>query len=113
MNPNWTFAWFDLDRKQWQPSAVDPLINQGFFSLDTRQGNHRIFAGHPVIANHPEARIGVTSDAKSYVRASVNNVTDLPMPLTLRLHPALGAPPPVDCVLQPGELKTIDWKLGP
>ena len=37
MNPNWTFAWFDLDRKEWFPSAVDQVINQGFFTLDTRR----------------------------------------------------------------------------
>ena len=37
MNPNWTFAYFDLDRKEWFPSAVDQVINQGYFTLDMRR----------------------------------------------------------------------------
>ena len=36
MNPNWTFGWFDLDRKEWHPSAIDRDIRQGFFTLDMR-----------------------------------------------------------------------------
>lgn len=113
MNPNWTFAWFDLDRKEWFPSAIDRAINQGFFTLDTRRGAHRLFAGHPVTADDPEARIGATSDAKTYVKASVNNVTDKPMTLTLRLNPALGTAPAQTITLAPGELREVQFKLIP
>jgi len=110
MNPNWTFGWFDLDRKEWHPSAVDREIRQGFFTLDTRRGNHRLFAGHPVLADNPEARIAVFSDGKSEVCAAVNNVGDAPMPLTIRLNPALGTGSE-HLLLAPGELKNVTFKL--
>ncbi|MHB9022575.1 MAG: PHP domain-containing protein [Armatimonadota bacterium] len=113
MNPHWTFAWFDLDRKEWYPSAIDSFIKQGYFTLDTRRGAHRFFAGHPVLADNPDARIAVFSDAKSEVRASLNNVGDAPMNLTVRLNPALGAAPPQQVALAPGELKTVTFAFTP
>ncbi|OPZ84495.1 MAG: hypothetical protein BWY76_01819 [bacterium ADurb.Bin429] len=113
MNPNWTFAWFDLDRREWHPSAIDRATNQGFFTLDTRRGAHRLFAGHPVTADNLEARIGITSDAKTYVKASVNNVTDKPMTLILSLNPALGAAPAQALTLAPGEMRDVVFKLMP
>ena len=111
MNPNWTFAWFDLERKQWFPSAVDPLIRQGFFTLDTRLGAHRFFAGHPVVADNPEVRIAVTSDAKTVVNAGLNNPGNQPLKLTVRLNPALAVAPPQTVELAPGELKTVTFAL--
>jgi hypothetical protein len=110
MNPNWTFGWFDLDRRQWHPSAIDRDIRQGFFTLDTRRGNHRLFAGHPVLADNPETRIAAFSDGKSEVCAAVNNVGDAPMPVTIRLNPSLG-PASERFLLAPGELKTVTFKV--
>ncbi len=110
MNPNWTFGWFDLERKQWHPSAIDRDIRQGFFTLDTRRGNHRLFAGHPVLADNAEVRIAVFSDGKSEVRAAVNNVADAPVPVTIRLNPALG-PASERLLLAPGELKNLTFRL--
>ena len=81
MNPNWTFGWFDLDRKEWHPSAIDRDIRQGFFTLDTRRGNHRLFAGHPVLTDNPEVRMAVFSDGQSEVRATLNNTGDAPASL--------------------------------
>jgi hypothetical protein len=112
MNPNWTFAWFDLDRKEWQPSAVDAYNNTGFFTLDTRRGNHRLFAGHPVVADNPDVRISAFSDGKSTVRAEVNNAGDAPMTVTLRLNPALAPAPAQTLTLAPGELKTVAFGMG-
>lgn len=112
MNPNWTFAYFDLDRKEWFPSAVDQVLGKGYFTLDTRLGNHRIFAGHPVIANNPELRILVLSDAKTKITVSVNNVADTAMDAVLRLNPALGANKPVKVHLNPGEVKDMEFNLG-
>jgi hypothetical protein len=111
MNPNWTFAWFDLDRKEWHPSAVDPLIRQGYFTLDTRRGAHHIFAGHPVVADNPDVRIAVLSDARSEVRATLNNVGDQPVTVTVRLNPALGEAPPQQIGLAPGEMKPVTFSL--
>jgi hypothetical protein len=111
MNPNWTFAWFDLDRKEWSPSAVDPVINQGYFTFDTRRGPHRFFAGHPVLADNPDVRIAVLSDAKSEVRATLNNVGDQPVKLKVRLNPALGAANPQEIELASGEMKAVTFAL--
>ncbi|MGD0089946.1 MAG: hypothetical protein ABSE73_08505 [Planctomycetota bacterium] len=112
MNPNWTFAWFDLGRKQWFPSAVDPLIRQGYFTLDTRLGPHRLFAGHPVLASSPEVRITVCSDGQSTVRAALNNVGDQPLNLTVRLNPALGDAPPQQLALDVGEVKSAVFSMS-
>ena len=109
MNQNWTFAWFDLDRKEWFPSAIDQVINQGFFTIDTRVGDHRIFAGHPVVADNKELRILVLGDGKSKVNASVNNVGDAAMDAVLRLNPALGKAEPVKVHLESGEVKNLEF----
>jgi hypothetical protein len=109
MNQNWTFAWFDLDRKEWFPSAIDQAINQGFFTIDTRVGDHRIFAGHPVVADNKELRILVIGDGKSKVSASVNNVGDAAMDAVLRLNPALGKAEPVKVHLESGEVKNLEF----
>jgi len=112
VNPNWTFGWFDLDRKEWNPSAIDRDIRQGFFTLDTRRGNHRFFAGHPVLADNPDVRIAVFSDGKSEIRAALNNAGDAPLSLTVRANPALGAAAPQPCSLAPGELKEVKFILA-
>jgi hypothetical protein len=112
VNAHWTFGWFDLDRKEWHPSAIDRDLRQGFFTLDTRRGHHRLFAGHPVLADNAAARIAVFSDGKSEVRAAVNNVGDSPAPVTLRLNPALGEASE-RVVLAPGELKTVTFRMVP
>ncbi|MCG2661135.1 MAG: hypothetical protein L6437_12935, partial [Kiritimatiellae bacterium] len=112
MNQNWTFAWFDLDRKQWFPSAVDQVIGQGFFTLDTRQGNHRIFAGHPVLADNTDLRIAVVSDGSTKVQAFVNNGGDQPVDAIIRLNPALGKAEPVKLRLEPGEVKDLEFTFG-
>jgi hypothetical protein len=111
MNPNWTFGWFDLDRKEWYPSAVDRDIRQGFFTLDTRRGKHRLFAGHPVLADDPAVRMAVFSDGKSVVRAALNNVGDAPRSLVVRLNPALGTALPQRLDLSPGELKEVKFLI--
>jgi hypothetical protein len=111
MNPNWTFGWFDLDRKEWHPSAIDRDIRQGFFTLDTRRGAHRLFAGHPVLADNRDVRMAIFSDGKSEVRATLNNVGDVPMSLTVRLSPALGAATPQRLDLSAGELKEVKFTL--
>lgn len=113
MNPNWTFAWFDLDRKEWYPSAVDGKIKQGYFTLDTRRGNHRFFAGHPVLCSDPEVRIAVFSDAKSQIVADLNNVGDKPVTVTVRLNLALGEAPAQEVSLAPGELKRVTFAWTP
>jgi hypothetical protein len=113
MNPNWTFAWFDLDRKEWFPSAVDQVINQGFFTLDTRRGAHRIFAGHPVVADDKELRILTLSDGQSTIKASVNNVSAAAVDAVVRLNPALGKVEPVKIHLVPGEVKNLTFSFGP
>jgi hypothetical protein len=113
MNPNWTFGWLDLDRKEWYPSAIDSFLKQGYFTLDTRRGAHRFFAGHPVLADNPDVRIAVFSDAKSEIRAALNNVGDAPMTVTVRLNPALGTVPPQQMTLAPGELKTVSFAFTP
>jgi hypothetical protein len=112
MNPNWTFAYFDLDRKQWLPSAVDQEIRQGYITLDTRRGSHRIFAGHPVLADNQELRILVSSDGRSHVQASVNNVGDTTVDAAVRLNPALGKAEPVKIRLEPGAVTKVvfSWK---
>jgi len=112
MNPNWTFAWFDLDRKQWYPSAVDRKIGQGYFSLDTRLGNQRIFAGHPVLADNPDVRISVLSDGRSTVEASLNNVGDGPVTVRVRLHPALGRAQAQTVTLGAGEMRQVEFAMG-
>ena len=112
INQNWTFAYFDLDRKEWFPSAVDQVISKGYFTLDTRLGNHRIFAGHPVGADNPELRIFVLSDGKTKVQASVNNVGDAAVDAVLRLNPGLGAAEPVKVHLESGEVKDLEFPLG-
>ena len=109
MNPNWTFAWFDLDRKEWYPSAVDRAINQGYFTIDTRQGNHRFFAGHPVVADNPDLRIAVFCDTPSEITACLNNVSDNSITASVRLNPALGASEPVKVELASGEMKTVKF----
>jgi len=109
MNPNWTFAWFDLDRKEWYPSAIDRETRTGFFTLDTRRGAHRLFAGHPVLADNPDVHISVLSDGKSEIRADLNNVTDKPMTLTIRLNPALGTSAPQQMELASGEMRTVKF----
>jgi len=111
MNPNWTFAWFDLDRKQWFPSALDPLIRQGFFTLNTRVGKHRFFAGHPVTADDPDVRITILSDGSSWIDATLNNVDDRAKKIRVRLHPALGKSHPKDLDLAPGDLKTVRFPM--
>jgi hypothetical protein len=111
MNPNWTFGWFDLDRKEWHPSAIDCDIRHGFFTLDTRRGKHRLFAGHPVLADDPTVRMAVFSDGKSVVRATLNNVGDAPRSLVVRLNPALGTAPPQRLDLSPGELKEVKFLI--
>jgi len=111
MNPNWTFAWFDLDRKQWFPSALDPLIRQGFFTLNTRVGTHRLFAGHPVTADDSDVRISVLSDGSSWIEATLNNVDDRPKKVRVKLHPALGKAEPKDLTLAPGDVKTIRFSM--
>ncbi|MBI2193187.1 MAG: hypothetical protein HYU36_14500 [Planctomycetes bacterium] len=112
MNPNWTFAWFDLDRREWYPSAVDPAIRQGYFSLDTRRGHHRFFAGHPVLADQPDVRMAVFSDGKSEIRATLNNVGDDPLKVTVRLHPALGEAQPHPLELAPGGFVTVTFPIS-
>jgi hypothetical protein len=112
MNPNWTFGWFDLDRKEWHPSAIDRDIRQGFFTLDTRRGAHRLFAGHPVLTDNPEVRMAVFSDGKSAVRATLNNAGDAPVSLVVRLNPALGTAASQRCELSAGELKDVRFGLG-
>ena len=112
MNPNWTFAWFDLDRHQWFPSAVDAAIGQGYFTLDTRRGVHRLFAGHPVLADNPDVRIAVLSDGKRTVDAVLNNVGDQPMQVRVRLHPALGKAAPQSVTIAPGALHSVRFTIG-
>ena len=109
MNPNWTFAWFDLDRKEWYPSAVDRAINQGYFTMDTRQGNHRFFAGHPVVADNPDLRIAAFCDTPSEITACLNNVSDNSITASVRLNPALGTSEPVKVELASGEMKTVKF----
>ncbi len=111
MNQNWTFAYFDLDRKEWFPSAVDQVIGKGYFTLNTRLGNHRIFAGHPVVADNPDLHILVLSDGKSKVQASVNNVGDTAVDTAIRLNPALGTGEPAKIRLEPGEAKDLEFPL--
>lgn len=111
MNPNWTFAWFDLDRTEWYPSAIDRTTDEGYFTLDTRRGNHRFFAGHPVLCDNPDIRIAVLSDGKSEVRATLNNVGDQPMQLTVRLNPALGDAAAQQIELASGEMKQITFSM--
>jgi hypothetical protein len=111
MNPNWTFGWFDLDRKEWHPSVIDRDIRQGFFTLDTRRGPHRLFAGHPVLVDDPAVRMAVFSDGKSAVRAALNNVGDAPRSLVVRLNPALGAAPPQRLDLSPGEMREVKFLI--
>ena len=113
MNPNHTFGWFDLDRKEWYPSAVDRKTQQGYFTLDTRLGNTRFFAGHPLLCSDPEVRMAVFSDAKSKVEAELNNVTDQAVTVTVRLNPALGEAPPQEVTLAPGELKRAAFAWTP
>jgi hypothetical protein len=113
MNPNWTFAWFDLDRKEWFPSAVDQVINQGYFTLDTRRGAHRLFAGHPVVAGDKELRILTLSDGQSKIKASVNNVGAAAVDAVVRLNPALGKAEPAKIHLAPGEVKNLEFSFGP
>jgi hypothetical protein len=113
MNPNWTFAWFDLDRKEWFPSAVDAAINQGFFTLDTRRGAHRFFAGHPVLADNKDLKIAVLTDGRSKVQASVNNVGDVAVDTAVRLNSALGKVEPVQVHLEPGEVKELEFSFIP
>lgn len=112
MHPHWTFGWFDLDRKEWHPSAIDRDIRQGYFTLDTRRGHHRLFAGHPVLADNADVRIAVFSDGKSEVRAMLNNAEDAPLALTVRLNPALGVAAPVRVELAPGQLQEVSFRLG-
>ena len=113
LNPNWTFAWFDLDRKEWFPSAVDQATGLGYFTLDTRRGAHRFFAGNPVLADNPEVKIAVLSDGKSRIVAAANNVGDTLVKTQLRLNPALGACEPVALELAPGELKEVNFAWTP
>lgn len=113
MNPNWTFGWFDLDRKEWYPSGVDRLTGQGFFTLDTRRGPHRIFVGHPVLASDPELRVAVFSDAQSLIEADLNNVGDQTKTCTVRLNPALGKAPPQEVSLASGELQRLTFAWTP
>ncbi len=113
MNPNWTFAWFDLDRKEWHPSAVDPVISQGYFTFDTRRGAHRFFAGHPVLADNSDVRIGVLSDARREIRATVNNVGDQPVQVRIRLNPALGHAEPQLIALAAGEMRACAFRWKP
>lgn len=112
MNPNWTFAYIDLDRKEWFPSAVDPEIRQGYFSLDTRAGDHRIFAGHPVISDNPNLKIIVTWDAFSDIEANVNNTGDETIETTIQLNPALGGAESIKIRLSPGETKVVKLSFG-
>ncbi|MCY2994544.1 MAG: hypothetical protein NTY19_42765 [Planctomycetota bacterium] len=112
MNPNWTFGWFDLERKEWHPSAIDRDIRQGYFTLDARRGNHRLFAGHPVLADNDDVRIAVFSDGKSEVCATLNNAGDGPLTLTVRLNPTLGVSAPVLLDLAPGQLKEVKFAWG-
>jgi hypothetical protein len=112
MNPNWTFAWFDLDRKQWQPSAVDRQAGRGYFTIETRRGQHSIFAGHPVIADNPDVRIAVLSDGKGVVDAWVNNVSDEQVKVKLRLNPALGQAEPQEIDLASGEMKKVSFAFS-
>ena len=109
MNPNWTFAWFDLERKEWYPSAMDRVINQGYFTLDTRRGDHRFFAGHPVVADNKELHILVTSDGQSRIQASVNNVGDSAVDATIRLNPALGKADPMTIKIGPAETRDLEF----
>lgn len=111
MNPNWTFGWFDLDRHEWHPSAIDRDIRHGYFTLDTRRGAHRFFAGHPVLADNPDVRIAVFSNGKSEVRATLNNAGDVPLSLAVRLNPALGAAPAQHLDLPAGGLKSVTFPL--
>lgn len=113
MNPNYTFGWFDLDRREWYPSAIDRQIQQGFFSIDTRRGRTRLFAGHPVLCSDPEVRVAVFSDAKTKVEAELNNVTDEAVTVTVRLNPALGEAAPQAVTLAPGELKRVSFAWTP
>jgi hypothetical protein len=113
MNPNNTCGWFDLDRKEWHPSAIDRTIQQGFFTLDTSRGATRFFAGEPILADDPDLRIAVFSDAQTKIEAELNNVKDQPATVTLRLNPALGDAPPQQLTLQPGELKRISFAWTP
>ena len=113
MNPNWTFGWFNLDRKEWYPSALDRQISSGYFTIDTRLGATRFFAGHPVLADDPDLRIAVFSDAKTKIEADLNNVKDLPVSVTVRLNPALGPAAPQQLTLQPGELKRVTFAWTP
>jgi hypothetical protein len=113
MNPNWTFAWLDLDRKEWFPSAVDPVIKQGFFTINTRRGTHRFFAGHPVLADNKNLRIAVFSDGRSKIQANINNVGDKAMDTIIRLNPALGKAEPVKIHLESGDMKNLKFKFTP
>ncbi len=107
MNPNWTFAWFDLGRNEWYPSAVDRKLSQGYFTLDTRRGAHRFFAGHAVVVDNPDVRMSVFYDAKSKISAIVNNISDAALKVKVRLNPALGNVPVQTIQLAPGEMKQV------
>ncbi len=112
MNPNWTFGWFDLDRKEWHPSARSTATSGRASSRSTlRRGAHRLFAGHPVLTDNPEVRMAVFSDGKSEVRATLNNAGDVPVSLTVRLNPALGVAAPQRLDLSAGELKEVKFAL--
>jgi hypothetical protein len=113
MNGNWTFGWFDLDRKEWFPSAWDYHIGEGFFTLDTRVGAHRFFAGHPVVAGDPNLKIAAFTDAKTQFTAEVNNVGTAPVTTTVRLNPALGDAAPQEVTLAPGEMKSLTFAWTP
>ena len=47
------------ERANRHPGAIDRDIRQGYFTLDTRRGNHRLLAGHPVLGDNAEVRISV------------------------------------------------------
>ena len=111
MNPNWTFAWFDLNRHEWFPSAVNARRQQGYFTLDLRKGPYHIFAGEPVLANDPRVRVEVLSDGKTYVRAGLDNVGNQLVRVTVRLNPALGAAPPQTVQLGSGAIKSVTFAL--
>lgn len=106
MNPNWTFAYFNLDEKSWFPSAVDPKTKRGYFTLDTSKKDQRIFAGHPVISDNEDLHITVVSDG-SKIEGIVNNVGENEISSTVSLNPALGESKPVEIKLQPGKSQKV------
>ena len=87
-------------------------MGRAFSRLTPVAARHRLFAGHPVLADNPDVRIAAFSDGKSVVRATLNNIGDTPVSLMVRLNPALGAAAPQHIELPAGAIKDLTFALN-